>query len=195
MKIHECISGNCTSWNTISTIYGWCCTFNFHSDDVSKSLFSNEWGKCSGISIIFDGQTATKSGFNMFIHHPLEYITKAVSIFSLIPEHEHFIRIYPLFNKPSKHFLSLPYESRRCLLSQDKNLTLFRQSRCRLLELAKAIHRECGCHPYFMPLLDDSYKLIKNCTTHDLDCFNYDSGNIFKEFPFLLTSQNKTILF
>lgn len=194
MKIHEYTSGNCTSWNTISTMYGRCCTFNFHSDDVSKSLFSNNWGKRSGVSIIFDGQVASRSGFNMFIHHPTEYITKATPIFSLIPGHEHFIRIYPRFNKPSKHFLSLPYESRRCLLPQDKDLTWFRQSRCRLLELAKAIHHECRCQPYFMPILDDSYRTMKNCTIHDFDCFKYDSGNKFKEFLFYLHLSNCFVL-
>lgn len=128
----------------VCTIHGMCCTFNFYPDDVSKPLFSNEWGKRSGVSVIIDGQLATLSGFITFIHHPAEHITKATPILSLIPGYEHFIRLYPRFNKPSEHFSSLPYESRRCLLPHDRNLTWFRQSRCGLLERAKIIHQECG---------------------------------------------------
>lgn len=153
---------------------------------MSKSLFSNEWGKRSGVSVIFgdEGDATTRSGFNVFIHHPAEYITKATRIFSLIPEHEHFIRIYPRSNKPSEYFLSLPYESRRCLLPHERDLTLFRQSRCRLLELSKAIHQVCGCHPYFMPILTDTFKTIRNCTVHDIDCFKYDSSKTVTEIGF-----------
>lgn len=160
---------------------------------MRKALYSNEWGKRSGVSILINSQLVTRSGFNVFIHQSADYITKATPIFSLIPRYEHFVRIYPRCNKPDKQFLRLPYESRHCLLPNDKDLALFRQSRCRLLELTKTIHQECGCHPYFMPILEKTE--IRNCTARDIGCFKYDSGNSTTTENFYLIEIRRVKLF
>lgn len=118
----------------------------------------------------------TKSGFHIFVHHGAEYVTKSTPIISLLPGYDNFIRVRPQFNIPSQHFLSLPFESRRCLLPHDRNLTLFRQSRCHITEFGSAIYKECGCHPYFFPQFEDAKNTTENCTVHALQCFKFDSG-------------------
>lgn len=176
-KQFDCTPETCGGWNIISTIYGMCCSFNFHPNNTSQTYYSNDWGKGTGISIIFTSNTATKSGFNVFIHHCTEYVTKATSIFPLIPGYENFIRIWPQYDRVSKHYLGLPLEQRKCFLSTDRNLKLFRQSRCRLFGFATAIYKNCGCHPYFMPSFENNHTSIRNCTIMDIHCFSHNSGN------------------
>ncbi|XP_031621593.1 sodium channel protein Nach-like [Contarinia nasturtii] len=176
MNVFECSLNNCTEWRNIRSIYGVCCTFNFNPNDLSQSVVSNDWGKHSGVSIILDGKMVTKSGFNTFVHNVAEYLTKSTSIISLLPGYDNFIRVRPQFNIPSQHFLSLPFESRRCFLPQDRNLTLFQQSRCQNMEFGMAIRNECGCHPYFLPQFDNAENTTENCTIQDIRCFKYDSA-------------------
>lgn len=190
--VYRCELGECPGWSIISTIYGMCCTFNSHLNNISHVYLSNQWGKTTGISIILNGKIATESGFNLFIHHYGEYVTKATAIFPAIPGYENFIRIHPRYERVSKHYSSLSLKQRACLLPTDRNLTLFQQSRCRLLSFANAIHKTCGCHPYFMPVFEDNRSSIRNCTIDDIHCFNQDSGNIVIDKAYLRRMETYT---
>lgn len=175
----NCTQEACETWKIMHTIYGVCCSLNFHPSNTSKAYSSNEWGKGTGISVIFTGQIASNSGFNVFIHHCAEYLTKATSIFPMIPGYEHFIRISPQLNVISKHYTKLSIMQRKCLLTTEQTSKSLKQSRCRLISFANAIHRICGCHPYFMPVLQEIETSTKNCTAIDIRCFNHDSGKNF----------------
>lgn len=175
--VFDCILNNCPGWKIEPTMHGLCCTFNFHPYNASKAHSIAEYGKFSGMSIIFNDANSTNSSSTLLIHYPSDYVTKATDLFTLSPGHEQFIQIYTKLEMPSNHFMGLPFESRRCLLSHDTNLTLFRQSRCRVICFTKIVHKECGCHPYSLPILEGSYKISRNCTPMDIPCFDFNSGN------------------
>lgn len=176
-EMFNCKPNDCPGWKTVPTIHGLCCTFNFHPNNAFNAYALNQFGKHSGMSIVFNGTISTNSlSSTLMIHYPSDYVTKATQFTPLSPGYETFIRIYSHLNEPSNQYMNLPLESRRCLLPQDKNLTLFRQSRCRLICFTKVVHKKCGCHPYSLPILENSYKIMKNCTPVDIPCFDHNFG-------------------
>lgn len=72
---------------------------------------------------------------------------------------------------------TLPLASRRCYLSTDGPSMPGRQSNSALKCLIKAYHEFCGCHPFTIPILDESALMLRNCSALDIICVWNNIGN------------------
>lgn len=97
-------------------------------------------------------------------------------MFSLLPGFNNHFRLYLTNYITTSHFKSLPLKSRHCLLPHDLGSSLVHRSRCTLVCAMEFIYQVCGCHPYYMPILLEKSKSIRNCTILDLYCIRNRTG-------------------
>lgn len=175
IEMFECTSNDCPGWKLIPTVYGTCCSFNFHPLSKWSASVLNQAGKFGGMNILFSdsGQNMPPSGISIIISQPGSFITRFLDqdMFPLIPGYDNYFRLYLNLQDISPFFKHLPLKSRQCMLPVDGPPSAYFRSRCILICITEAIYRECGCHPYFMPIIKENSKIFRNCTIKDLLCF------------------------
>lgn len=176
-SVIACNRSSCPDWKRIPTVYGLCCSHNFHASNSTKAYVLNQAGKYTGLSILLQSTNITKSGFFLLINFAGGYITFQSDVFFPVFGMENFFRLYTRQNIPTKQYNMLPVASRRCYLPEDGSPSLTKRSRCQLGCILKAYYSECGCHPYTMPIIDESVPMLRNCTARDLLCIQNNSGN------------------
>lgn len=180
-EIFECNETSCPSWKKTFTVYGACCSFNYHPtsnfNSKSKSVNLNQIGQMSGLSIVFSTKNLPESGLSLIITRPGGYVMHYNSFFALNPRFDNFFQLYVQSYRSHSNFERLPFDIRRCLLP--KNVDDEReksQSWCALYYTLETIYKECDCHPYYMPNVTKQSASIRNCTVKDLFCFKQNEG-------------------
>lgn len=179
---HDCSSDSCAGWRKVSSILGTCCSFNYHPIALPNVTVINQAGKFSGIQILFSSKNLPTFGLSLVISYAGEYITPYDSVFKLFPRFDNFFRLdlekiisHPRFN-------SLSMESRRCVLPTDGTDAGFYRSWCTLICIVENIYKECGCHPFCMPILTQRSASMRKCTVNDLTCFRQKYNGKLRTF-------------
>lgn len=174
-NILDCNSTHCPGWNSVGTVYGTCCAFNYYPNKDNYSVL-NQFDKFGGIQILFSGQKLQMTGLFLVISQPGAFVTRYDDIFALVPASDNYLSISSTYDVVTSHFERLPLESRQCLLPKDGKSSRVFRSRCMLSCALQTMYKECGCHPYFMPITLQGDKVFRNCTVYDLTCFQDKKG-------------------
>ncbi|XP_017835335.1 sodium channel protein Nach [Drosophila busckii] len=156
---------------------GPCCSFNYNPRNASFVPFSaNIFGMDGGLTFIGaeGSERDLSTGLIVLVHHPMDYVTETAASVTITARSESFLEVSPTVQSSSTEVLELPENKRDCLISNDLKLRNYRQAACFLSCQTAAITKQCGCHPYLLPIAGEA---STECNLNDTFCYasNYDN--------------------
>lgn len=175
-----CDSKHCNQFVQTVSYLGICCSINYHALNHSTSPYiSNYFGIGSGLKLILtqrpqltDGISGVlnSDGLIMLIHHPQIFSTESTHVILIKPMRENFVAVYPIITTCASNVLDLTPQERKCNQPSDFNRQYYSKSECERQCLIDRIYKTCACHPYYLPLPENSR--IRLCEVSDARCFS-----------------------
>ncbi|KAM8720190.1 hypothetical protein ACLKA7_006265 [Drosophila subpalustris] len=136
-------------------------------------------GSRMGLTVVLNASTAeyycTKSmsnGFKVLVHNPAELPKVSNYGFIVTSGREARIPIEPVYEDATPSIRSIKKSVRRCLFSDENDLTYYRtysRKNCELECEAKLLLRDCSCVLYYLPRIDPAARV---CGPNDNNCTN-----------------------
>ncbi|XP_034102297.2 pickpocket protein 28 [Drosophila albomicans] len=136
-------------------------------------------GSRMGLTVVLNASTAeyycTKSmsnGFKVLVHNPAELPKVSNYGFIVTSGREARIVIDPVYEDATPSIRSIKKSVRRCLFSDENDLTYYRtysRKNCELECEAKLLLRDCSCVLYYLPRIDPAARV---CGPNDNNCTN-----------------------
>ncbi|KAH8388064.1 hypothetical protein KR093_011523 [Drosophila rubida] len=136
-------------------------------------------GSRMGLTVVLNASTTeyycTKSmsnGFKVLVHNPAELPKVSNYGFIVSSGREARIPIEPVYEDATPSIRSIKKSVRRCLFSDENDLTYYRtysRKNCELECEAKLLLRDCSCVLYYLPRIDPTARV---CGPNDNNCTN-----------------------
>lgn len=173
---------HCNQFVQTVSYLGICCSINYHAlNHTSKPYTSNYFGIGSGLKLILskypqlsDGISGVlnSDGLIMLIHHPQIFPTESSHMILIKPMRENYIAVYPIITTCASNVLDLTPQERKCIQPSDYKRDYYTKSDCERQCLVDRIYNTCGCHPYYLPMVENNR--VRMCGVNDAGCFAYN---------------------
>ncbi|ALC41061.1 ppk6 [Drosophila busckii] len=161
---------------------GPCCSFNYNPRNASFVPFSaNIFGMDGGLTFIGaeGSERDLSTGLIVLVHHPMDYVTETAASVTITARSESFLEVSPTVQSSSTEVLELPENKRDCLISNDLKLRNYRQAACFLSCQTAAITKQCGCHPYLLPIAGEA---STECNLNDTFCYASNYASVLNKY-------------
>ncbi|XP_076658617.1 sodium channel protein Nach-like [Halictus rubicundus] len=176
---------NCSDIFSVSkTQDGFCCTFNYFSDDDDNRTYelAQEVGEQYGLIVTMDPMlddyfysVIPIIGFKVMVFRPRDYpdtLSGGVSEMLVTPLTKRYVQLTALGLSSSDSIRPYPANNRKCIFADEKSPIhkSYTSSDCIVACRIKDLWEYCKCRPFFYPDFGLEQQYNRTCTVEDVPC-------------------------